>query len=285
MTMEFGAHVSAAGGVDLALTRAHDFAMTSCQLFTKNERQWAAKPLDPEVVQRFHDNQATYQLKHLVAHDSYLINIATPNEELWEKSRLALMHELERCDTLGIPYLVSHPGAHMGEGPEAGIARVAKAINQIHREMPDGKAIILIETTAGQGTALGRSFEEIGGIIALLDDKSRIGVCMDTCHIFAAGYELRDPAGYASTMTQFGDQIGFPYLKCLHLNDSQKGLGMHVDRHAHIGEGEIGDAGFANVVNDSRFDGLPGILETPKEAPKFEEDLKNLAKLRSLVSA
>lgn len=283
MTIEFGAHVSAAGGVDLALTRAHDFAMTSCQIFTKNERQWAAKPLDPAVVQRFHANQATYGLKHLIAHDSYLINIASPNDEMWEKSRRALMHELERCDELGIPSLVSHPGAHMGEGPEAGIARVAKAINQIHDEMPDGKAIILIETTAGQGSALGRSFEEIGGIIDLLDDKSRIGVCLDTCHIFAAGYELRDAEGYEATMKAFEDNVGLGYLRCLHLNDSQKGLGMHVDRHAHIGEGEIGEAGFRNVVNDKRFCGLPGILETPKEAPDFEEDRMNLDKLKSLV--
>jgi deoxyribonuclease-4 len=285
MGIEFGAHVSAAGGVDLALTRANDFAMTACQIFTKNERQWAAKPLDPDVVSRFHALHAEYGFKHLVAHDSYLINIASPNDEMWEKSRLALMHELERCDTLGVPYLVSHPGAHMGEGPEAGIERVSRAINQIHAEMPDGKAIILIETTAGQGSALGRSFEEIGAMIAGLDDKSRIGVCMDTCHIFAAGYEIRDPAGYAESMRQFGEHVGFEYLKCLHLNDSQKGLGMHVDRHAHIGEGEIGIAGFTNVVNDVRFNGLPGILETPKEAPKFEEDLMNMNKLKSLVAA
>jgi deoxyribonuclease-4 len=285
MTLELGAHVSASGGVDLALVRANDFAMTACQLFTKSERQWAAKPLDPAVVERFLANQEQFKLKYLVAHDSYLINVATPNPELWEKSRKALHHELERCDTLGIHYLVSHPGAHMGEGPDAGIARVAEAINQIHDEMPDGKAIILIETTAGQGTALGRSFEEIAGIIAGVEDKARIGVCLDTCHIFAAGYDIRDPETYGATMGAFDSIVGLSYLKCLHLNDSKKGLGSNVDRHAHIGEGEIGLGGFTNIMNDTRLCGLPGILETPKEAPAYEEDRMNLNALRALIAS
>ncbi|HEX3302457.1 MAG TPA: deoxyribonuclease IV [Thermomicrobiales bacterium] len=285
MTIELGAHVSASGGVDLALVRANDFGMTACQLFTKSERQWAAKPLDPAVVERFHANQEQFRLKHLVAHDSYLINVASPNPEMWEKSRSALAHELERCDTLGIHYLVSHPGAHMGEGPEAGIARVAEAINRIHDEMPDGKAKILIETTAGQGTALGRSFEEIAGMIAGVDAKDRIGVCLDTCHIFAAGYDIRDAESYSATIQAFEDIVGLSNLKCLHLNDSKKGLGLHVDRHAHIGEGEIGLAGFACLMNDKRLCGLPGILETPKEAPDFEEDRMNLNALKALIAA
>jgi deoxyribonuclease IV len=285
MTIELGAHVSASGGVDLALIRANDFDMTSCQLFTKSERQWAAKPLDPAVVERFHANQEQFKLKHLVAHDSYLINVASPNPEMWEKSRNALAHELERCDTLGIQYLVSHPGAHMGEGPEAGIARVAEAINRIHDEMPDGKAMILIETTAGQGTALGRSFEEIAGILEGVEAKGRIGVCLDTCHIFAAGYDIRDAGTYSATMQAFDDIVGLSNLKCMHLNDSKKGLGLHVDRHAHIGEGEIGLAGFACFMNDQRLCGLPGILETPKEAPDFEEDRMNLNALRALIVA
>jgi deoxyribonuclease-4 len=285
MSLEFGAHVSAAGGVDLALTRANDFGMTSCQLFTKNERQWASKPLDPEVVTRFHERNAEFGFKHLVAHDSYLINIASPNTESWEKSRLALAHELERCDTLGIPYLVSHPGAHMGDGVEVGIERVSRAINLIHQEMPNGTSIILLETTAGQGTTLGRSFEEIGAMIDQIEDKSRIGVCMDTCHIFAAGYDIRDPETYATTIAEFEKYVGLGYLKCLHLNDSQKGLGMHVDRHAHIGEGEIGLEGFRNFVNDTRLIGLPGILETPKEAPDFAEDRTNMNALKDLIQA
>jgi deoxyribonuclease-4 len=154
----------------------------------------------------------------------------------------------------------------------------AQAINQIHEEAPDGRAMILIETTAGQGSALGQSFEEIGAIIAGVNDKSRIGVCLDTCHIFAAGYDIRDPATYAATISAFDEHVGLGYLKCLHLNDSKKGLGLHVDRHAHIGE-------FANFLNDTRLCGLPGILETPKEAPAYEEDRLNLERLRSLVKA
>ena len=285
MSLELGAHVSASGGVDLALIRANDFAMTACQLFTKSERQWAARPLDPEVVERFLANQAQFGIKYLVAHDSYLINIASPNSEMWAKSRQALAHELERCDMLEIPYLVSHPGAHMGEGPDAGIARVAEAINRIHDEAPNGKSMILIETTAGQGSALGRSFEEIAGILDQVQDRARIGVCLDTCHIFASGYDLRDADSYDATISAFDTIVGISNLKCLHLNDSKKGIGLHVDRHAHIGQGEIGLAAFGFILNDPRLSGLPGILETPKEPPKFEEDLMNLDTLKSLIIA
>lgn len=283
-SLEFGSHVSASGGVDLAIPRATALEMTACQVFTKNERQWNAKPLDPAVIERFKQNWIDGGLKQVVAHDSYLINVASPDEALWARSKAALKHELERCDQLGIPYLVSHPGAHVGSGVEAGVERVAKAINEIHRETPDGTSIVLIETTAGQGTALGRSFEEIAAIIDQLDDKSRIGVCLDTCHIFAAGYDIRDADSYAATMNAFDSTIGLDRLKCIHLNDSQKGLGMRVDRHAHIGQGELGLAAFGFVVNDSRLAGLPGILETPKENDD-EEDRMNLATLRGLIVA
>ena len=283
-SLEFGSHVSASGGVDLSIPRAAALEMTACQIFTKNERQWNAKPLDPGVIDRFKSNWQGAGLKQVVAHDSYLINVASPDEALWARSKAALMHELERCDQLGVPYLVSHPGAHVGSGVEAGIERVAKAINEIHRETPEGKAIVLIETTAGQGTALGRTFEEIASIIAQLDDKSRIGVCLDTCHIFAAGYDIRDQASYDETMASFDEVIGLDRLKCIHLNDSQKGLGSRVDRHAHIGQGEIGAAGFGFIVNDPRLAGLPGILDTPKENDD-EEDKMNLATLRGLINA
>lgn len=282
--MEFGAHVSAAGGVDLGLKRALDFEMTACQIFTKNERQWLAKPLDSEVVARYHGIHEEGGLKFVVAHDSYLINIATPDDALWEKSRLALLHELERCDELAIPYLVSHPGAHVGSGTDAGIARVSEAIRRIHDERPDLRAMILIETTAGQGTSLGSSFEEIAEMISAVEDKSRIGVCLDTCHVFAAGYELREPDGYERTIASFETAIGLGYLKCLHINDSQKGLGSRVDRHAHIGEGEIGDAGFALLLNDTRLAHLPGILETPK-GNDAAEDRVNLARLKGLIAS
>jgi deoxyribonuclease-4 len=283
-SLEFGSHVSASGGVDLAIPRAAALEMTACQIFTKNERQWNAKPLDPAVVERFKGNWQETGLRQVVAHDSYLINVASPDEALWARSKAALLHELERCDELGVPYLVSHPGAHVGSGVEPGIERVAKAINEIHRETPEGRAIVLIETTAGQGTALGRSFEEIASIIDQLDDKGRIGVCLDTCHIFAAGYDIRDQASYDETMAKFDETIGLDRLKCIHLNDSQKGLGSRVDRHAHIGQGELGATAFGFIVNDPRLAGLPGILETPKENGD-EEDIMNLATLRGLINA
>ena len=280
--MWFGAHVSAAGGVDLALGRAFDFEMTACQLFTKNERQWAAKPLDPAVVERFLGKREETGIGHIISHDSYLINIASPDDAMWEKSRQALMEELRRCDILGVPYLVSHPGAHVGSGVDAGIARLGEAVNRIHDEMPDSKAMLLLETTAGQGTCLGAAFEEIAAMIELIEDKDRVGVCLDTCHVFAAGYDIRDKDGYEATMNAFDAIIGLDRIKCVHLNDSLKALGSRVDRHAHIGEGEIGKTGFELLINDRRFEGLPGVLETPKGADG-SEDRMNLATLKSLI--
>lgn len=281
--IDLGSHVSTSGGLDKGIARAAELSLASCQVFTKSERQWAAKPLDPEMVAAFRDAVAATGIKHLVAHDSYLINVASPEPDKWERSRAALLIELDRCDELGIPGLVSHPGAHMGTGPDEGVVRVAEAINRIHDERPDGRASILIETTAGQGTAMGARFEEIGEMIRLVEDKARVGVCLDTCHVFAAGYDIRTPETYAETMRAFDEVVGLAFLRCLHLNDSQKDLGSHVDRHAHIGEGMIGTAGFASVMNDPRLDGLPGILETPK-GDDMAEDRMNLATLLSLVA-
>jgi deoxyribonuclease-4 len=284
MTLEFGAHVSAAGGVDLALGRAAEFSMTSCQVFTKNERQWAAKPLDLAVIERYFQRRTETGMGTVVSHDSYLINIGSPDDAMWEKSRLALMEELRRCDQLEIPYLVSHPGAHVGSGTEVAIRRVGEAINRVHDELPDSASVLLLETTAGQGTTLGSSFDEIAAIIDLVEDKNRVGVCLDTCHVFAAGYDIRDAAGYEATLTAFDTIVGLHRLKCIHLNDSLKPLGSRVDRHAHIGEGEIGKVGFELIVNDPRLSGLPGVLETPKGADA-KEDGMNLATLRGLVHA
>lgn len=281
--LELGAHMSIAGGVDLALTRAADFDMQSCQIFTKNANQWNAKPLDPAVVERFHANREKTGIQHLVAHDSYLINLASPDEVAREKSRVAFRTELDRCDELGVPYLVTHPGAYMDTDVDTGVRRVAESINKIHAERPDGKAVILLETTAGQGTTLGRTFEELAHIRDLVEDKKRVAVCLDTCHIFAAGYDIRDEESYAATMRAFDEIIGFDLLKAIHLNDSKKGLGSRVDRHAAIGEGEIGLKGFELVQNDERLNGLPGILETPK-GDAGEEDRRNIATLRRLVA-
>ncbi len=280
----FGSHMSISGGCDLALLRAAEIGMESCQIFTKSERQWVAKPLDPAVVERFHANRVTTGVDRLVAHDSYLINLASPDDALWEKSQAAFLDELNRCDQLAVPVLVTHPGSHVGSGVDAGVRRVAEAINRIHDLRPDGAAMTLLETTAGQGNTLGRTFEEIQAIIDLVEDDARVGVCLDTCHIFAAGYDIRDADSYAATMAQFETVIGFGRLKALHLNDSKFGLGERKDRHAHIGEGDLGLEAFRLLVNDPRVADVPGILETEKK-DDGEDDRRNLTILRGLVDA
>ena len=283
MTLKFGSHMSASGGVDKAITRAGDLGIASCQLFSKNERQWIAKPLDPMVVEQFHAEVERTGIKDLVIHDSYLINLASPKEDILAKSLVAFQEELERSDVLGVRYLVTHPGAHTGSGAEAGIAQFAASLNRIYDRIPENKTITCLETTAGQGTTLGRSFEEIAAIIELVEAKDRVGVCMDTCHIFAAGYEIRTAEGYAETMRRFDEIIGFDRLKVMHLNDSKNPLGSFKDRHNHIGDGEIGLEGFRNFVNDPRFEGMIGILETEKDDAN-EYDKRNLATLMSLVA-
>ena len=281
--LELGSHVSASGGVDKAIGRATKLDMTSFQIFTKNANQWNAKPLDPVVIERFREGvSANPSIKTVVAHDSYLINLASPDDAAWNKSIDALQLELERCDQLGIPFLVSHPGAHMGTGVDTGTARVAEGINIIHDRMANGVCSLAIETTAGQGTTLGRTFEEIAQIIDGVEDKSRVSVCFDTCHVFAAGYDMRTQETYAATMQQFDDIVGLDRLRVFHLNDSAKDFGSHRDRHAHIGQGMIGVDAFQFLLRDERLAGRPGILETPKD-DDVTEDLMNLATLRGLV--
>jgi deoxyribonuclease-4 len=275
--------MSASGGVDKAIRRAGELGIESCQLFSKSERQWKSKPLDPAVVEQFHAEVERTGIRDLVIHDSYLINLASPKEDILAKSLAAFQEELERSDILGVPYLVTHPGAHTGSGPDAGIRQFAESLNRIYDLIPDNKTITCLETTAGQGTTLGRTFEELAAIIDLVEAKERVAVCMDTCHIFAAGYEIRTPEGYAETMRQFDSLIGFDRLKVIHLNDSKNPLGSFKDRHNHIGDGEIGLEAFRNVVNDPRLAGLIGILETEKDDAN-EYDKRNLATLKGLVA-
>jgi deoxyribonuclease-4 len=257
--------------------------MTAFQVVTKNANQWNANPLDPLVIEQFREGVASNpSITSVVAHDSYLINIASPDDANWEKSIAALQIELERCDQLGIPRLVSHPGAHMGSGVDAGVSRVVDAINLIHDRMPDGSCSLAIETTAGQGTTLGRTFEEIAQIIDGVHDKTRVCVCFDTCHVFAAGYDIRTEETYAATMNAFDEVVGLDRLQVLHLNDSAKDFGSFRDRHAHIGEGMIGIEAFRYLQNDQRLAGRPGILETPKD-DDVTEDQMNLTTLRGLV--
>jgi deoxyribonuclease-4 len=279
-----GAHMSIAGGHALAIDRATTFEMTACQIFTKNANQWNAKPILPEAAEGFRTRLSESDIEYIVAHDSYLINLASPDDTLWEKSIAAFGDELARGDQLGVPWLVTHPGAHMGSGVDAGIARVAEALNRLFAENPDLDVTVLLETTAGQGSTLGRSFEELAGILELVEDQRRVGVCLDTCHIFAAGYDIRNAESYAVTMQAFDEIIGFQRLRTFHLNDSKKGLGSHVDRHAHIGEGELGSEAFRLLLNDERFAEHPGILETPKDDDE-QGDRRNMATLRQLVGA
>lgn len=284
MTLAFGAHVSVSGGVDKAFARGEEFGMEAIQVFTKNERQWKGKPLADEVVERWFAERERTGIDRIVTHASYLINLASPKDDLRTKSILAFQDELERCDALGIPGLVIHPGSHTGSGEEVGLATIAMSLNRIHEYLPNVTTKTLLETTAGQGTNLGSSFEELATIIDQVEAKDRVMVCLDTCHIFAAGYDFRTTEGYAEVMRHFDDIIGLDRLTAIHLNDSKNPLGSKKDRHEHIGEGEIGLEAFRHLVNDSRLDGIPALLETDK-GDNNEEDGRNLATLRGLVAA
>lgn len=282
MVLDFGTHTSASGGVDKTLQRAVDVGATSAQIFTKNERQWRAKPLEPDVVERYHAEKERTGIRQVISHASYLINLASPKDDLIEKSIFAHIDELERAEALGLIGAVLHPGAHTGSGEEAGIARVAESLNRIHDQVPDLATLTLLETTAGQGTTLGRTFEELAQMIDGVEAKDRVGVCLDTCHIFAAGYDLRTAEGVTKAIDDFDRIIGLDRLKAIHLNDSKMPFASNKDRHEQIGEGEIGIEGFRALVNDPRLAGLPAILETEKD-PDGEYDRKNLELLRGLV--
>jgi deoxyribonuclease-4 len=278
-----GAHMSISGGVDTAFDRGEQIGCDTIQIFTKNNNQWRAAPLKTESIERYHRRQAETGISPVVAHASYLLNLASPDDELWQKSIQALMVEVERCEALNIPYLVLHPGSHMDTGEEAGIARVAQSLDIVHDRLPDAQVKITLETTAGQGTNLGYRFEHIAAMIEAVEASDRLSVCHDTCHTLAAGYDFRTPEGYAQVFQEFDAVIGLGRLVVFHLNDSKQDLGSRVDRHAHIGEGDVGLEGFQHILNDSRFSEVPMLLETPK-SKDMHEDVENLARLRSLVA-
>lgn len=281
--MLLGAHLSTAGGVDKAFGRAQDLDCTTFQIFTKSNRQWKAKPLDQETIDRYHQQQAETGIRPVVCHASYLLNLGTPDDAIWNKSIEALVIELERCEALKIPYLVLHPGGHMKQGVEAGIARAVQALDRIHDRLPDYQVKITLEITAGQGTHFGRTFGEIAQLITGCRQDERLAVCFDTCHALAAGYEFRTPDSYEAMIAEFDQIVGLDRLKVFHFNDSEKDLGSHVDRHAHIGEGHIGLEPFGYFLNDPRFKDIPFLIETPvKKDP--EDNERNLAALRSLIT-
>jgi deoxyribonuclease-4 len=280
--MFLGAHMSIAGGVYNAVLDGKKATCGVVQIFTKQSSQWKAKILTDEEVERFINEQKETGVKVPCAHDSYLINLASPEDALYEKSIEAFGIEMERCDRLKIPNLVMHPGSHVGSGEETGLKRIAEAFNRIFNQLPNNKTVVCLETVAGQGTNLGYKFEQLAQIIDLVEDKSRMAVCFDTCHVFAAGYPLQDPKEYRKTMKQFDTILGLKRIKAIHLNDSKKPFGSRKDRHEHIGEGELGLEPFRNILNDRRLNKIPKILETPK-SEDLHEDIENLKRLRSLV--
>jgi deoxyribonuclease-4 len=276
--------MSMAGGHDRAVRSAHQVGFSSVQVFTKSNNQWRAAPLTEAHVSAFRQALRETGVVEPVGHTSYLINLGSPDDTLWEKSIAALVVEIERGEALGLVDLVMHPGAHVGSGEDVGLARIARGIDEAHRRTKGVALKIALETTAGQGTCLGHRFEHLGRLFELVEEPERLGVCVDTCHIFAAGYPIGTPSEYDGTMMELERHVGLSRVRVWHLNDSLKGLGSRVDRHAGIGRGKLGLEPFRFVVNDPRFRGLPMILETPKGEDDSGNDLDsvNLGVLRGL---
>ena len=277
-----GAHMSIAGGVDKALLEGKKVDCDVIQIFTKSSRQWAAQPYTKEEIGNFHANQAESGILTVIAHDSYLLNLGSPNQGLRKRSVSGFIDEMERCESLSIPYLVAHPGAHVGTGEEEGIKTIARSLDEIHKGCPKYNVSVALEITAGQGSNLGYRFEQIRAMIDATRESDRLRVCFDTEHAFAAGYDIRTREGYERTFSEFDELIGLKLLAAFHLNDSKKEFHSRVDRHEHIGKGHIGVEAFRRLMNDQRFWALPMCLETPK-GPDLKEDVENLGLLRSLV--
>ncbi len=278
-----GAHQSIAGGVHTAFERAARAGCRTLQVFTKNASQWRARPLAAEDIANYKTAASKSTIQPVIAHSSYLINLCARDPELLERSRIAFVDELERCEALGIPYLNFHPGAHTGAGESEGLKLIVESLDWAHDRTKGVRVLSVLETTAGQGTSIGHRFEQLRAIIDAVENRDRMAVCIDTCHIFAAGYDISSEEGYVRTMSDFGDVIGFDRLIAIHANDSKKGLGSHVDRHEHIGKGAIGRGGFRCLMRDERLRGIPKILETPK-GEDLKEDRMNLGVLRKLLS-
>lgn len=277
-----GAHMSIAGGVHTAVDRATSIECTALQVFTKNNNQWNGKPFSENDIVQYKQKISAAGIAPVVSHDSYLINLCAINPDILIKSRAAYIDELERCEQLGIPLLNFHPGSHLGKGDEDGIKAICESLNIAHEKTKGFLVKSVLEATAGQGTNVGYKFEHLRDIIDGVEDPDRMAVCIDTCHIFAAGYDIATEQGYLETFERFDEIIGLDKLVAFHVNDSKKTLGSHVDRHEHIGKGAIGINGFRFLVNDDRFSHIPKILETPK-SDDLHEDVENMNVLKSLL--
>ena len=281
--MYLGSHMSIAGGLHLAVERAMRIGCTAMQIFVKNNAQWKGVSLTEERVATYKALVRESSLGPVVVHDTYLINLCAADRGILKRSRDTFREELGRCERLGVPYYNFHPGSHVGRGDRDGIQRISESLNLIHERTPGFRVKSVLETTAGQGTSIGWHFEQLREIIDLVEEKQRMAVCVDTCHVFAAGYDISSEAGYERTFDAFDDIIGLGRLVAFHLNDSKRELGSRVDRHAHIGTGQIGIEGFRLLMNDARFSHLPKILETPK-GEEMLEDVENMRILRGLVT-
>jgi deoxyribonuclease-4 len=281
-----GAHMSIAGGYYKAVELAKAAGCDCVQIFTKNNNQWRAKPLTDDDAQRFQAALAESGIGHPIAHDSYLINLASPDDALWTKSVEAFEVELLRAEKLGVPYVVTHPGSYTTSSEDEGLDRIVEAIDRVHRQTAGIRSQILLENTAGQGSNLGWRFEHLQAIIGKVAEPQRVGVCIDTCHLLAAGYPLSTAAEYEQTISELDRVVGLDRVKAIHLNDSKQGLGSRVDRHEHIGRGKLGLEAFRLLLNDPRFASTPMYLETAKEQENGEEmDVVNLRTLRSLIQS
>ena len=288
--MRLGAHMSTAGGAYKAFARGDEAGCDTMLIFTKSNRQWKAKPITEADVAAFREAQATYShIDPVAVHASYLINVASPDPALWEKSYQALKDEVERADAFGLSFLTFHPGSFVNGDEQSGLDAIARALTRLLQETEQCQTSIWLEAMAGQGTNLGASFAQLAYLLAESGPHPRLGVCFDTCHVFAAGYDIRTPETYAQTMTAFDHAIGLEQIRCFHFNDSQHGLGENKDRHAHIGQGQIGLAGFANFVNDPRWANHAAHLETKptekdEEGREIDMNQVNLATLRGLIT-
>lgn len=277
-----GAHMSIAGGVHTAIERGETIGCTTIQMFVKNNNQWRGKPLTDDDVATYKELRSKSTISPIMVHDTYLINLCAKDKSILKKSREALKDELDRCEMLGVDFLNFHPGSHMGVGEKEGIKLIADSLNIIHDQTSGYRVKSVVEATAGQGTAVGYRFEHLREIIDLVEQKKRMAVCIDTCHVFAAGYDIASEKGYEKTFEELDAVIGLDWLVAFHVNDSKRELGSRVDRHEHIGKGCIGKKGFAFLMNDPRFVGLPKILETPK-GEDMKEDVMNMKVLRGLI--